>query len=496
MSDQTLPPITDVTGGSGGLAANYDRVRDLADGFDLAGNRMRAWAGAGARTLGNGDLIESALLSPLTFAEAELSVLAATTGPGGILPRSVIWETDAVVVRATVTAFEETDRLVRASFETIDYTIGLQAGLLMGRAAALSPVLLPVLARPLLMGVTAYGLFRVLPSGLQRDLAEAAGDLSEPVRRQLCDWLAAHPDVLQHAMNSGGGLLDGFALGAGAPLVVPGLAPFHPTANDAAGSLAGLIDDGRPEVRRRPDLDPASSPPPVNLQELIGNLDRLNELSDNEHPDNNGTIQIQELGSGEERRYIVYLPGTDAMSPLAAGGDHVRDMLANGRLVDGEQTTHGRGVLEALRQAGVPTDAPLLLAGHSQGGMQAAHLATIDSGYHVTDVVVAGAPTAQVPTLPDHVSLLALENAGDIVPLTAGEDSPDQPNRTTVRFDQHEPEIFDNHDLHHYVDGAAAVDASDHPSIRSALDHLHTNGFLTGSSADAVTTTFQVTRAN
>lgn len=135
MSDQNLPPITGVTGGSGGLAASYAEARDLADGFDLAGNRMRAWAGAGARTLGNGDLLESAPLSPLTFAEAELSVLTATTGPCGILPRSVVWEADAVVVRATVTAFEETDRLVQASFEAIDYMIGLQAGLLIGRGA-------------------------------------------------------------------------------------------------------------------------------------------------------------------------------------------------------------------------------------------------------------------------------------------------------------------------------------------------------------------------
>ncbi|WP_109506804.1 hypothetical protein [Nocardioides speluncae] len=496
MSDRTLPPITSVTGGSGGLAATYDRVRDLADDFDGAGNRMRAWAGAGARTLGNGDLIESAPLSPLTFADAELSVLAATTGPRGILPHSAGWEADAVVVRATVAAFDVTDQIVRASFEAIDYAIGLQAGFLIGRGAALSPALLPVLARPLLAGVTAYGLYRALPPHLRRELSDAAGDLSAPARRRLCNWLAANPEVLQHAMNGGGGLLDGLALGAGAPLAVPGLAPFHPSANDAAGSLAGLLDDGRPVVSRRPDLDPESSPPPRNLQELLANLDRLNELSDQDHPENNGTIQIQQLGSGEERRYIVYLPGTDVMNPLAAGGEHTRDMLANGRLVDGEQTTHGRGVLEALRQAGVPPDAPLLLAGHSQGGMQAAHLAATDSGYHVTDVVVAGAPTAQVPSLPGHVSLLALENAGDIVPLTDGEDSPDQPNRTTVRFDQHEPEVLDNHDLHHYVAGAAAVDASGHPSITSALDHLRTNGFLTGHDSAAVTTTFQVTRAH
>src|SRR4051812_25389231 len=87
----SLVPITQVTGGLGGLAATYARVRALADRFDTAGDRMRGWAATGGRTLCDPDLVESAVLSPLTFAAAEQTILAATTGTHGVLVESVVY---------------------------------------------------------------------------------------------------------------------------------------------------------------------------------------------------------------------------------------------------------------------------------------------------------------------------------------------------------------------------------------------------------------------
>ena len=57
-------PLTDVRGGSHGLAVGYEQARALASSYDGAGNRLRDWAGTGGRVLCNGDLLESALLSP------------------------------------------------------------------------------------------------------------------------------------------------------------------------------------------------------------------------------------------------------------------------------------------------------------------------------------------------------------------------------------------------------------------------------------------------
>ena len=63
------------------------------------------------------DLLESALLSPVSFAEAEAAVLAATSGPDGVLVASVVWEADAVTIRVAVRATQLTDELVARTWE-------------------------------------------------------------------------------------------------------------------------------------------------------------------------------------------------------------------------------------------------------------------------------------------------------------------------------------------------------------------------------------------
>ncbi|MCW2845799.1 MAG: hypothetical protein JWN22_3715, partial [Nocardioides sp.] len=122
-------PITGVTGGSEGIEATYSHVLALATTYDTAGNQMRDWAGIGARTLRNGDLVESAILSPISFGEAEVAVLAATTGPDGVLVESLGWETDAILIRVTVRVFREADDLVHGAFEVVDYLVGRMIGM-------------------------------------------------------------------------------------------------------------------------------------------------------------------------------------------------------------------------------------------------------------------------------------------------------------------------------------------------------------------------------
>jgi hypothetical protein len=89
--------------------------------------------------------------------------------------------------------------------------------------------------------------------------------------------------------------------------------------------------------------------------------------------------------------------------------------------------------------------------------------------------------------------VLSLENHGDVVPLLDGADNPDSVQQVTVQFDDHEASIAGNHDLRHYVRGAAAVDASADPSIREELSSLRAHGFL-GSGGTASSQVFQITR--
>ena len=164
-----------------------------------------------------------------------------------------------------------------------------------------------------------------------------------------------------------------------------------------------------------------------------------------------------------------------------------------------ETTTSDLGLAaaeKAMAAAGIPPGAPVMLVGHSQGGMAAAHLAAdpdFQGGYDVQHVVTAGSPTAQVPHVPSNTQLLSLENSGDLVPLTDGEDNPDEPNRTTVVFDGRTGSIGENHSMDTYAAGGAAVDASDDPSINHELDALREDGFL-GSDDPASTQSYTIVR--
>jgi pimeloyl-ACP methyl ester carboxylesterase len=130
-----------------------------------------------------------------------------------------------------------------------------------------------------------------------------------------------------------------------------------------------------------------------------------------------------------------------------AGGDLLG--LTNLRLMALEPTLRTEAVADALHRAGAGPDDPVLLMGHSQGGMLAMEAAaefSRDGRYNVTDVITAGAPVARMP-VPDHVRVLSLENAHDIVPHLDGQPNPDEPNRITVTFARQNNAIGDNHDM-------------------------------------------------
>jgi len=123
-----------------------------------------------------------------------------------------------------------------------------------------------------------------------------------------------------------------------------------------------------------------------------------------------------------------------------------------------------------------------MLVGHSQGGMQAAALAgDPDFGYNVTNVVTAGSPVA-TSGIPDDVSMLSLENTGDLVPMLDGESNPATANHTTVQADVHSGSFGaadgQNHSLSTYGSIADAADASGDPSVVAVVESMQDNGFL------------------
>ncbi len=480
MTSGTLPPIESVSGGSHGVRAGYEQMLALAERYERQAGDFVEMAGIGARIMANGELLESAILSPGSFADAELQVLDATTGTHGLTVRAIGIEADALGVRAVVAAFDAGDSLSRHAMEMLDNALGrlLLASL---------PVALPALLAA--GGISCASYSTLSPQEQEALQAQLADDLG----RLLHD----HPELAQHLINSGGGLLQSLVPGLG--LLDPGDGPIdRATTNDAARLLALLLgNDTDLDVTGLPDFTGgAGANRPGNLEQLMQQLSATNDLdASSDDADLHGAVQIQQVGEKPHERYIVYLPGTDDMSPVPQSGDLARDMEANYQLIGGLESAYGRGIEQAMVAAGL-SGKDVMLVGHSQGGMVSTSLAAdpdFNRQFNVQHVVTAGSPTAQVAHLPHSTQAIHLENRGDAVPLLDGEDNPDQPNRITVKFDEGSSDIGDNHGLDHYANGAAAADASSNDSIRGEIDRMRADGYL-GSGPSGPVQTYVITR--
>ncbi len=492
----TIPP-QEVRGGSGGLEATYAEILTLAATFDTAGDRLRHSAAAAAAVLGNGDLLESAILAPVSFTEVEVAVGGASAGPEGALAASLGWEAESLLLRALVAAYVATDELVRDTFEVLDYALGRAVGYALGTGALVIAATAGVWAPHAL---TTYAAFQALPPGAQAKIRKELerGLLAAGAEAQ--SWASAHPDLVQHVANGGGGLVDGFwdGLTPGVPPATLGLPTFGPTLEEAAQTLvAWYPSDGAPVVSDRPDLalPDIAADTPAGVGQVISRLDEVNHWSDLDHPQNNGTIAITSWSdSSGQPHHIVYLPGTDDLHtlPWTMDGD-IRDLPTNLLVMGDQETAYASGIVTAMHQAGIGPDDPVLLAGHSQGGMEAAWIAHHHPEFAVSGVITAGAPIAQVAST-DGPPILALESTGDLVPQLDGEANPPAAEVVTVTFEDEESTLVGHHSLANYAVAAAGVDASPHPSIQTQLDGLRAVGFLTGEPAVLETHVVQITR--
>lgn len=139
-------------------------------------------------------------------------------------------------------------------------------------------------------------------------------------------------------------------------------------------------------------------------------------------------IKVTRVGQGPQRRWLVSLPGTDHTSlhsqPNAA--DVESNMMEQLNL-DSPMRRGTIAVINAAMEAeGVPADQRqferVLICGHSQGGMIAAALASLDPaevGFNVDRVLTLGSPTRRLRLRPD-VQMLAVEHIQDIVPSMDG----------------------------------------------------------------------------
>ncbi|TGY35603.1 hypothetical protein E5344_11395 [Microbacterium laevaniformans] len=144
-------------------------------------------------------------------------------------------------------------------------------------------------------------------------------------------------------------------------------------------------------------------------------------------------------------RWRVTLPSTQEwFSRLNGDQGAVNDLDSNLALMltPSLRSQYERAVLEAMKQAGVGPDDPVMLVGFSQGGILAGTLAAYNNDYNWDAVVVAGAPIDSMP-IPSTTTVVSVQHNGDPVPrldsvISLGTDGyapTDRPNWTTIQED-------------------------------------------------------------
>jgi pimeloyl-ACP methyl ester carboxylesterase len=465
----------DVSGGAGGLEVEYDDLGAAAQVLQTAALDVVDTALDARRAVTDAGMLASALLDPGGFARAEAAVLAAVLGPHGLLAAAARLEERSLALRAAVLRYVAADRLDIGLREVRHWAEG--TGML------LALPLLPALA------ISPLG-----PVALHWVQSGDAGTV-----------LAEHPGIAEDAAGAAPSFLGGLVSLSGGPALLTALLVTHggglTTLEQESALLALAYPAGSARVVAR-GTDPDAPPPPADVADLVLALLHRDELA---HGDAQGEIDVRRLtrighDGSAQTSWIVDLPGTkDWQVDPREHRDHLNDLATNLTTMAGGHSARVDGVTRALELAGVGRDEPVMLVGHSQGGLvalRAAEQYAEDGSFHVTHVVTAGAPIARM-TVPESVSVLALENPNDLVPQLDGQPSPDQHNRITVLVDTQRHDVGLNHAIATaYLPAARAVDADlSDPSLSAWREGA--TAFLTpvGATASVRTTVWDIRNA-
>ncbi len=448
----TTSPII-VTGGRFGLGARLDELDAAAallarEAAALAEESARLLALAvhpallGAEAAATVAAVEHGALGDLArivglVADVEQG-LVRVAGPGGGIAESGSLLALAGAVGGAVAAYRAAEAGASAAVRTGQAQVDLAVG-----------AALPVL--------TAVAL-------LAPDGRSGASDwLDEAVREQpwLVDAAVGGADELLRSVTTGG---------AGLALATTWVVAGRPWPADAEGALAlaralaarggYLGESGRP-----PDvaLEPART---VTAPRGVADLARDEvDLGRDDDPGRLAVVHVRHADGSSA--WVVELPGTQTWAPMAGDNpfDATTDVLAMLRLHGDVTAAAGTALDEAMRRAGRQgADDPVLLVGHSQGGIIAAQLAAdpeFTRTHNVTHVVTMGSPVARMP-LPSGIRVLSLEHDVDPVPRLDGRPNPDTASWTTVTRDVADlvPAATAAHDCRLYTATAELVDRS------------------------------------
>jgi hypothetical protein len=383
----------DVTGGPGGVGAALEDLTAAAARLGETSGRVADVTGALLRAGAAPELVTATPAAPVEVARV-VGELAALTGLTGLPADSAALLALAVGVRSAVTAYAAAEQaaalLVESAQDTVVLALSRQPAGLVGAA--------------------------VVAQGAGLDVAEVVDRVGFAA-----PWLA---DLAGGVEGLVAGPLTPADYEDGLGLLV------------AAGASRGWLTEAGRGLRVDAVGASATGPPPRGLADLVATQAELDNPGSG--PDRVRVLQVPQRDGSST--WVAVLPGTQAWSPRA--GANPFDLTSDVLLLAQRQTLLAAGVERALtlaqRDAGrAGRSDPVMLAGHSQGGIVAAALAADDgfrARHRVTHVVTTGAPVARL-ALPPTVSVLSLEHTQDVVPRLEGRPNADRRSHVTVTRD-------------------------------------------------------------
>ena len=461
-----------VTGGVGGVAASFEDMHAAAVVLAGEGDALDALGRWALRLHEDHDLIASALLCPGGAFAAQAQLLAAVAGPHGLVAAVVDIRLTSLRFEAAADLYVACEKALAELLMTRRYFAGrciaVAAGPVVEAAGGLTVAIVAV------KNAAASEREAGVSVGAAEPVAAGVGDL---LPGPVLDLLEDHPFVVDELVGTLPGVISGLFVADPAAARdytrETGRFPYPRNIQEAAGMLIPYLRVGRGRAVPVPAGAVSGSAAlewaPSRLADTIGAVQRRSDESKSARVP--GLIGVRELpASGRRpRAWVVELPGTQVWN--LTSGPNPLDLATNVQAVAGSTTAYRQAVASALRGK-IPRGEPVLLVGHSQGGLTAAALAAdpkVREQVNITHVVTAGSPVAGIDVSPD-VQVLSLENERDLVGhMDATENAPTT-GHTTVVFDAPATGAESDHGLDAYRAGAGAVDASPDPSVRAFLD--------------------------
>ncbi len=486
----------EISGGAAGIAAQCQDLRAFAGGLRGYGvDLLDQSKNVGLEAL-DPALTAAALVCPDLVPQSIAKIVSAATGPAdGLALRGAALTTTGVLVEATVVTYQAVDDASKRIMDSFQTAVGMGVGLAAGAGLtvfALGAAAFLLTPPGMALGAAAY---------LNRD---KLGGLVDPAIAGLQAKLYQNPWMTDAMMRGLPGFAQGFSFGLGG-----GIGGF--LANKLSGgrwpttnyqeTVAGLVAIGQHFGAFEDSGDFSVADTPTTTAEFTLKSDSavstlLTSQRDLYRPAADGElngVNIIKVMHGDKPSYIVQISGTTDWSAQRSG--NVFDTTSNVNLMAGNDTKLQAAVVQAIREN--CKDGPVMLTGHSQGGIAAASIASdsqLVKDLHIKSVLTAGSPVGRF-NIDSSVSVLSVEQDQDAVPKLDGTDNPDRPNWTTVKhsLSNNLPnDLNESHSLDHYIETGTSIDQSQDASIQDWRNA--SKDFLTGDEGETTIARYHVSK--